>query len=202
MAKPKHAVETFREFQKCWEKDPICTSVIVTFWQRYLAKLGQLRPMVLPLSFYAEEKEYRLNDDVSVWSQTLGHWVDAKVVGRNCDMSGAVVTYNLNIMQGAPASIVRRPGLAREIAAMQTVHLIMKHMPLKADRTLPGKLLSCLQAHSWSALVQIPRVFRPALPPLQAFTAVSIPQSLPCLVATPSRLSKGSLPQSVLSDSQ
>lgn len=29
------------EVQACWESAPICTSVVITFWQRYLIKLGQ-----------------------------------------------------------------------------------------------------------------------------------------------------------------
>lgn len=31
-----------QELQDCWMKEPICTSVVITFWQRYLCKLSAI----------------------------------------------------------------------------------------------------------------------------------------------------------------
>jgi len=39
------AVETLQEIQACWYKPPICTSVVVTFWQQYLCLLAALPAM-------------------------------------------------------------------------------------------------------------------------------------------------------------
>merc|ERR1719162_2204282 len=78
-----------------WKKEPICTSVVIIFWQRYLHKL-------------------------------------AGVVVSKVD-SGKV----------------------------EPAELIMRWMPLKADRVLPGDLLGTLTETGWVAMVQIPRIFQP-----------------------------------------
>jgi hypothetical protein len=33
--------ELFDEITACWRVDPICTSIVITFWQRYLCKLAE-----------------------------------------------------------------------------------------------------------------------------------------------------------------
>jgi hypothetical protein len=38
----KAGASTLQEMQDSWEVQPICTSVVVTFWQRYLLKLAQV----------------------------------------------------------------------------------------------------------------------------------------------------------------
>mmetsp|Transcript_29893 Transcript_29893/g.58685 ORF Transcript_29893/g.58685 Transcript_29893/m.58685 type:complete len:543 (-) Transcript_29893:214-1842(-) len=39
------AVETLQEIQACWYKPPICTSVVITFWQQYLCLLVARSPL-------------------------------------------------------------------------------------------------------------------------------------------------------------
>lgn len=71
------SASTLKEIQACWNEDPICTSVAIIFWQRYLCKL-------------VENSEGR------------------------------------------------------------AVDLILRWMPLKADRGLPGELTSILDSAGWT----------------------------------------------------
>jgi len=72
------------EILGCWEADPICTSVVIIFWQRYLCKLAS---------------------------------------APNCSPQA--------YSQGA------------------CLDLILKWMPIKADRGLPGELLQTMQKCGW-----------------------------------------------------
>jgi len=77
----------FEQIQKCWTAEPICTSVVIIFWQRYICKLVQ-------------------------------------------------------------ASV-----FARSTSALD---LILKWMPLKADRVLPGDLCKTLRACQWNHIARVP----------------------------------------------
>merc|ERR1712194_200589 len=86
--------QVLEEIRACWDEEPICTSVVVTFWQRYLCKLAQ-----------------------------------AAIITRGCLVDPA--------------------------------KLVLKWMPLKADRVLPGELFTTMQACGWVMLSQVPKVFQP-----------------------------------------
>jgi len=73
-----HGEDMLDEVQECWDRAPICTSVVIAFWQRYLCKLAE----------------------------TNGNY--------------------------DPATI------------------ILRWMPVKADRTLPTELLSSMRRTGWS----------------------------------------------------
>lgn len=77
----------FEQIQECWTAKPICTSVVIIFWQRYICKLVQ---------------------------------------GSVCAQS--------------------------EMA----LDLILKWMPLKADRVLPGELCNTLRACQWHHIAYVP----------------------------------------------
>jgi hypothetical protein len=81
---------TIEDFQQCWTAEPICTTVVIAFWQRYLCHL-------------AEHK-------------------------------------------------------ARHGAADGALAMILRYMPLKADRALPSELLRALRSHQWEQIVQAPLV--------------------------------------------
>jgi hypothetical protein len=68
---------TMQEIRESWKAEPICSSIVVSFWQQYLYRMAQLQ-------------------------------------------------------QADP------------------LQMILKNMPLKADRVLPGELLQCLLAHGWT----------------------------------------------------
>lgn len=38
-----HKESVLEDLQVCWGKDPICTSVVIVFWQRYLCKLADMQ---------------------------------------------------------------------------------------------------------------------------------------------------------------
>jgi len=76
-----------REVQQCWRARPICTSVVIGFWQRYLCRLSK-----------------------------------------------------------------------KHDTAVSSADLILKWMPVKADRTLPGELLSSLLKSGWVLLPRVPKV--------------------------------------------
>lgn len=95
--------KAMNEIRACWEQEPICTSVAITFWQRYLCKVAS----------------------------------------------------------------VPKPGKAW-VEALSSVdafcyELILKYMPLKADRGLPGELLSSMDACGWIQVDRLPRLFQAVL---------------------------------------
>lgn len=90
------AMETVRE---SWLREPICTSVVIIFWQRYLCELAGCGSS-------QEDKE--------------------------------------NLPQ-------------------QSLDLVLRWMPLKADRGLPGDLLGAMKKVGWVTVAQIPRIFRPMI---------------------------------------
>jgi hypothetical protein len=81
--------ELLSEIKACWGADPICTSVVIIFWQRYLCKIAG--------SFY-------------------------EAVDRTC----------------------------------HPTDLILKFMPLKADRGLPGDVLRAMKECGWIAISRAP----------------------------------------------
>jgi hypothetical protein len=90
-AAPGKTVETLEMVRECWKREPICTSVVIIFWQRYLCELAA----------------------------------------------------------------------AKEDDHQQTLDLILRWMPLKADRGLPGDLLGAMRSVGWVTVAQVPRIFRP-----------------------------------------
>jgi len=86
---------TMEHVRFCWTREPICTTLVIVFWQRYICELVQNS---VPLA-----------------------------CGQNAD----------------------------------ALDLIMRWMPLKADRSLPGDLLGAMRCGGWVSLAQIPRIFRP-----------------------------------------
>lgn len=166
------------ELKSCWEKPPICTSVPICFWQRYIEKLAVESCNVASVSSFILEGER-----VSYWSKKKCTWCDAVVTGRNLDAGGNIVDYNLDVRSSIPANRVRRPVHTRDTSLM-TVELILRYIPLKADRSLPGDLLKTLKECDWVPLVQVPRSFRSAVvqpPPMIIHTPlfVQAPQPQP-----------------------
>lgn len=85
-----------RKLRSYWANPPICTSVVIVFWQRYLCKMA-----------------------------------DA----------------------------------ANSAAGAKYLHpsdLVLRWMPIKADRVLPGQLLDIMQKTGWRPLARIPQVFHPS----------------------------------------
>jgi len=91
------SMQYVKDLQACWTAEPICTSVVVVFWQRYLCRVANLSA-----EFY--------------------------------------------------------PKQAQQLAAV-----LRRWMPLKADRALPGDLLSTMADVGWVLLTQIPQVFQPVV---------------------------------------
>lgn len=88
----KDPAKVMEEIQACWRKEPICTSVIVIFWQRYLWNLA------------------------------------------DTDSSDG----------GNPHALTN------------VVDTILKQMPLKSDRTLPGELLTAMCETGWVVVRNAP----------------------------------------------
>merc|ERR1719421_2318893 len=79
----------------CWSKEPICTSVVIIFWQVYLCRFASV-----------------INN-----TRPEGNYIDPAV-------------------------------------------MIMRFMPLKADRVLPGHLLKTLKDHGFVVTSQVPKLFK------------------------------------------
>jgi len=99
------------EIQRCWASPPICTSVVIVFWQRYLCKV-------------------------------------AAATGQT------------------------------------EVELILKLMPLKADRTLPGELMAGIRQCGWSIMTvpagsRKPEVFKHSLPSRGPLTVIKAAGEVP-----------------------
>lgn len=88
------------DVRSSWAVEPICTSVVIIFWQRYLSQLA------------------RSNGVVSL---------------------------------GSPASSVA----TKAQADAKAVDLILKFMPLKADRGLPGDLQSAMMSCGWRSTTKL-----------------------------------------------
>merc|ERR1719282_1272690 len=135
------ATETLAEIQSFWEQPPICTSVVITFWQRYFSKLAA----VLDVGGMGP---FAVGERVEYWSNSFQRWIDTKVLAQCTDAQGIVVSYDLEVKGGAIAANMRRPMMEasddREMAN-KAVALIMRYMPLKADRALPGDLLQSIR---------------------------------------------------------
>jgi len=96
---PGRPEETMQLVRECWKREPICTSVVIVFWQRYLCEFAAC----------VEEKEENLTQS--------------------------------------------------------TLDMIMRWMPLKSDRGLPGDLLGAMRTVGWVTVAQVPRLFRPMVFP-------------------------------------
>jgi len=87
-------VKVLREIQECWMTDPICTSVVIAFWQRVL-----------------------------------------------CRAAG---------------------GDADDFDAAAAADLVMEYFPLKADRSLPGALLTTMSRCGWTRRTTVQKAAEPA----------------------------------------
>jgi len=87
-----------KEVRACWSAEPICTSVIITFWQRCLCQLA--------------------------WAAESG---------------------------GACSALRSPKGFSHP------TDLILRWMPLKADRGLPGELMQAMRSCGWKAVTKAPR---------------------------------------------
>lgn len=97
--------QSLPKIQKYWKERPICTSVAIIFWQRYLCRLIEHR--------VAETREL-FNEEPDANQVAVDQW-----------------------------------------------NLIIRWMPLKADRVLPGDLTSVLREVGWSNISTVPRIFQP-----------------------------------------
>jgi len=88
------SAQVLEDIRDCWARAPICTSVVVNFWQRYLCKL-------------------------------------------------------------AHSAIVDKGTL------VDPAELVLRWMPVKGDRILPGELFRTLEDIGWVVLPLVPKVFQP-----------------------------------------
>ncbi|CAE8638031.1 unnamed protein product, partial [Polarella glacialis] len=134
------------------------TSVVVIFWQRYFAKIAAVRDIV-PASSSSEKTSFVPGERIMYWSASYSNWFEGVVLAQNIDPTGVIVSYNLDVKVGAlPCNIKRAANVVDRSA--KVVELIVKYMPLKADRCLPGDLLRTMRECGWIAITQFPYIFR------------------------------------------
>lgn len=151
--KRRDAAKTMSEIKASWESAPICTSVVISFWQRYLHRIATSPSVGGATHFSAGER-------VAYFSQSMQEWIDAVVVTAYRDAHGAVLFYDLDIKVGAmPGHIRREEFLGRKAGDAHAVELIMKYMPIKADRGLPGDLTKAMGDSGWISVMQVPLLF-------------------------------------------
>mmetsp|Transcript_134388 Transcript_134388/g.318571 ORF Transcript_134388/g.318571 Transcript_134388/m.318571 type:complete len:836 (+) Transcript_134388:53-2560(+) len=179
MVEKPTASQTLEGVKKCWESAPICTSVVINFWQRYLEKLACHSFLQQPDPSLGAG--FNPGDKISYWDLSCGTWVSGFVKERVVDGQGDVaVAYHLDIKPSANPQYVRRR-LNEETVATKAVDLIRRYVPLKADRALPGDLMRSMQRCYWSCIQQVPLVFRPVmtLPPQPMVINVPVGPSPP-----------------------
>jgi len=154
----KTTAETLHDIQRCWHRPPICTSVIIAFWQRYVCRFAATQPLVHQDN--GPQVHHVTGERVMYWSESYRSWMDAVVMGHNLDSNGAIVSYNLDCKVGAAAANIRRPTQVLDMS-VKAVEMIIRCMPLKADRALPGDLMKTMRDCGWACVPQVPRVFRP-----------------------------------------
>lgn len=118
------AEQTLKEVRSRWLEEPICTSVVIVFWQRYLCELA-------------------------------------------------------------------------EVCASDPLDLILRWMPLKADRGLPGDLVGAMRSCGWVTLTQVPRIFRHTVT-VQAVVSYSQPLCVEAAAAPAPLGVDGSVHQALL----
>lgn len=170
--KDRDPLQTMSQVMASWESKPICTSVAISFWQRYLHRVAAARASAGATHFSAGER-------VFYFSQSMKDWVDAVVVNAHRDAAGAVVCYDLDIKQGAlPENIRRTVSLVpfgRAASDAYAVELILSYMPIQADRGLPGDLTKAMADCGWVAVTQVPFVFSQEVLQVPTFPAAIIP---------------------------
>lgn len=68
---------------------------------------------------FPNKQQFMDGEKVKYWSSTRSAWVDAVVTGRQCDISGAVVSYNLDVRSRAlPGKIRPRQKAYKSQAAL------------------------------------------------------------------------------------
>lgn len=157
----KGSIAALDEIRACWERAPICTSVVISFWQRYFFKLAAAPPA---LEAAVPGTIFLVGERVAYWSESFRQWMNAVVTGQNCSTDGTVVSYNLDIKCGALANNIRRPVHVTD-RSVKALELILSYMPLKADRALPCDLLRSMRECGWVAVPQVPQLFRQVLLP-------------------------------------
>mmetsp|Transcript_97958 Transcript_97958/g.277661 ORF Transcript_97958/g.277661 Transcript_97958/m.277661 type:complete len:646 (-) Transcript_97958:277-2214(-) len=157
----KGSIAALDEIRACWERAPICTSVVISFWQRYFFKLAAAPPA---LEAAVPGTIFLVGERVAYWSESFRQWMNAVVTGQNCSTDGTVVSYNLDIKCGALTSNIRRQVHLTD-RSVKALELILSYMPLKADRALPGDLLRSMRECGWVAVPQVPQLFRQVLLP-------------------------------------
>lgn len=181
----KERKEMLKNLKSCWDAPPICTSVAISFWQRYLVKLAALGVDSAPPG---QGTPFMEGERVVLWSEAHQAWSDAVVVGRNTDGCGNLLSYDLDLQSGVDMCRVQRPLLARP-AEKRAIELILRYIPLKADRALPGDLLRVLADHGWVPVIQVPNVLRSILvqpPPIIVAPALAPSPSQASLSEGPS----------------
>jgi len=167
--------ETLEEIKSCWERAPICTSIVITFWQRYLEKFAGC--MAIPPPDLRPEARFAAKQDVSYWNSSVGGWEKAVVVEQVME-GNQLLSYNLDVKKGVSPHEVRRR-FDDEAVAKKAVDLIRKVVPLKADRSLPGVLMKTMKGCNWSCISQVPQVFRPVVKLTQQMLVPMVPGGVP-----------------------
>lgn len=166
----REPAQTMARIMASWEKEPICTSVVISFWQRYLHRVATSAP--------GAASHFSAGERVSYFSQTVQEWMDAVVVASHRDPYGAVLSYDLDIKQGARPDHVRRTvffGHCPSTGDAYAVELIMNYMPIKADRGLPGDLIKAMGDSGWIAVTQVPLVFSQEVVHVPIYGAPQVP---------------------------
>lgn len=162
-------LQTMSEIMASWEREPICTSVVISFWQRYLHRVAT-RKSIGATHFSAGER-------VSYLSEPVQKWIDAVVVHTHVDSKGAVCAYDLDIQQGVLPENIRREVLTgQEASDAFAVELIMNYMPVKADRGLPGDLIKAMGDSGWIAVAQVPLIFSQEVVQVPTYVAAFAPK--------------------------
>lgn len=168
-------VETLEEMKSCWEKAPICTSIVIMFWQRYLEKFAGC--LAVPPPDLRPEARFAPKQDVSFWNSGSGSWQKGVVLEQVME-GNQLLSYNLDVKKGVSPHEVRRR-FDDEAVATKVVELIRKVIPLKSDRALPGVLMKTMKSCNWSCISQVPQVFRPVVKLTQQMLVPMVPGVAP-----------------------
>lgn len=134
-----------QQMQECWESDPICTSVVISFWQRCLCKIAGVRlPNADVMKDLDEDEEMTQSggesdgdeDDDSAESESSS---DSETAHAGSDSEWQ--EDSVDEEESTPQ--VSTVGLESPAA------LVSRWMPMMSDSTLPGNMLSSMHARGW-----------------------------------------------------
>ncbi|CAE7883049.1 unnamed protein product [Symbiodinium sp. KB8] len=194
MVEKPTASQTLEGVKKCWESAPICTSVVINFWQRYLEKLACHSFLQQPDPSLGAG--FNPGDKISYWDLSCGTWVSG-FVKESSESLTVKVTWQLPttwmfIKPSANPQYIRRRLNEADFGDLRLFgFLLFSTMPPAAPQNLPVFAFPQNQSRSGG---QLPVFAFPGREPGQPGQPPSSPSALPIFAPAGGLAGLGAVP--------